>query len=98
MATCGHSFCRLCAVEYLEGAAAGTAATCPSCASPLTINLAVGGEAPPQSTPAGKSAPGRRGHGQGRGSKYASGILSRIDLPNFQSSTKIEALREEIQR
>lgn len=90
---CGHAFCRLCAVEYLEGAGNGAATACPTCAAPLTINLA----APSTAAAAGATAataviPKRRS----AGGPAANSILSRIDLANFQSSTKIEALREEL--
>eukprot|EP00850_Spirogloea_muscicola_P001122 SM000004S14992 [mRNA] locus=s4:637588:643739:- [translate_table: standard] len=100
---CDHPFCRTCLQEYVSaaggsaetaGAAAGPPAVlaapqCPTCQKPLTVDLA---------SPSGASAeyansPAKAGGGYGRRAKS---ILARIDLSKYQSSTKIEALREEI--
>ncbi len=92
-AACGHAFCRLCAVEYLEGAGSGAAATCPTCTAPLTINLAA-----PTTTAAAAVAVAPKPARRAPGGPAANSILSRIDTSNFQSSTKIEALREELDK
>lgn len=89
VASCSHAFCRLCASEYLESSE-GPAA-CPRCAKRLTLVLAgaagAGPGAPTAVAAAGAAAAARKGS-----------ILNRIDLNRFQSSTKIEALREEVYR
>jgi len=161
-AACGHSFCRLCVIEYLvlaaagagedvevgvaartegeiaggalggggSGAGGGLRCTCPTCNAPLTVNLSSGG--PTTRTTATTAAidnynnrntattnnNNRQQHQQEKKSKLAlpsfrtsgstnflaaarippNSILSRIDLSNFQSSTKIEALREELSK
>lgn len=38
-AGCGHTFCRGCIREFMDGAAAEGAATCPTCSRPLTVAL-----------------------------------------------------------
>jgi DNA repair protein RAD16 len=82
-AACGHALCRACAEELLAG---GAAAACPACAAPLTLAL----DASPSAAAPAPSTPAPRRAGRG--------ILSRLDLARFQSSTKIEALREELAR
>eukprot|EP00898_Chlorokybus_atmophyticus_P001429 jgi/Chlat1/2287/Chrsp17S02793 len=81
---CKHSFCRACILEYAAAAGSGAAAKCPSCSKSLTVDLN------------GNAAPAPKEASSGR---YRKSILSRVgDLSRFQSSTKIEALREEIVR
>eukprot|EP00252_Welwitschia_mirabilis_P009544 TRINITY_DN2218_c0_g1_i3.p1 TRINITY_DN2218_c0_g1~~TRINITY_DN2218_c0_g1_i3.p1 ORF type:complete len:916 (-),score=200.01 TRINITY_DN2218_c0_g1_i3:671-3418(-) len=77
-ASCGHTFCRVCIEEHTANS---MQASCPSCSTPLTIDLT--GRTKTQSPDIMKKAMG-------------SSILNRIDLENFQTSTKIDALREEI--
>ncbi|CAG9463875.1 unnamed protein product [Pedinophyceae sp. YPF-701] len=86
-AECGHSFCRLCVGEYLESL--DDRALCPkdTCGKPLTVNLGIGADASPGKQPAPPPVLSKR--------KQKS-IINRIDKSNFRSSTKIEALREEI--
>ena len=92
-ADCGHSFCRLCAVEFLEGAAApDVLCVCPTCEAPLTINLSSAGGATTKTTTTTTK------NSSSTFSRGTNSILSRIDLSNFQSSTKIEALREELHK
>lgn len=110
-AACGHIFCRICVVEFIGGALAGSVAACPSCSKSLTIDL--GHDTIPGVPSAGGSgmkqqAYGRKAAAVHRSTPTAGGgpaanvslhkqsILSRIDLSKFQSSTKIEALREEL--
>lgn len=59
----------------------GAAVACPTCAKPLSVDLAA-----PSAAPSTAPRP-TRGHRS---------ILHRIDLSRFQTSTKIEALREEL--
>lgn len=56
--------------------------TCPACSKPLSLDLAS-----PAATPGVRTSQYRK-----------NSILSRFDTAHFQSSTKIEALREEIHR
>ncbi|KAH9308577.1 hypothetical protein KI387_036488 [Taxus chinensis] len=80
-ATCGHTFCKGCIEEYISITGQPS---CPSCSEPLTIDLTRRKTANSQDT-ANKV----------KGYKRSS-ILNRINLDNFQTSTKIDALREEI--
>lgn len=104
--TCHHTFCRLCITEYmtdndglqvwlmqkmqnsefylsLAEAFFIAQVTCPVCQQPLSIALTENDKANT------KSASLQRGRHS---------ILKRIDLSKFQSSTKIEALCEELHR
>ena len=84
---CGHAFCRSCMADFMGAAQAGSraAAKCPDCGKKLSVDLS----APALSVatvakPTPSSGPRR------------SSILARIDTAAFVSSTKIEALREEL--
>ncbi|KAI8110856.1 hypothetical protein M9434_004430 [Picochlorum sp. BPE23] len=81
---CGHSFCRLCAIDLLGAAEEESSTTCPTCDAPLSIELHAHTV---EDNTTGKPARKR--------SSQAS-FLSRLDLKKFESSTKIEALREEL--
>ena len=87
IAACGHKFCRMCVIDFMESVQEGASTLCPTCDAPLTINLDTHNNALPVEEP-GPSRP----QNQRRNSSF----LSRINLEKFQSSTKIEALREEI--
>ncbi|CAK9259692.1 unnamed protein product [Sphagnum jensenii] len=80
---CCHTFCRLCIQEYIT-AAGEPAPQCPTCQKPLTVDFT-----------GTKSAEAKEKNAKDLGYKRTS-ILSRIDLDQFQTSTKIDALREEI--
>lgn len=101
---CGAGFCRTCVVEYIEGAgegAEGASVPCPSCRAPFSVDLQnqvvtdvvddgtldVGASASSSShVPSLKEL-----------SHVPSGsILRRINLANFATSTKIEALIQEL--
>ncbi|GAX83352.1 hypothetical protein CEUSTIGMA_g10777.t1 [Chlamydomonas eustigma] len=93
VSACGHSFCRACLVDYIESAV--RQAQCPTCKQALTVDLTGTGTAPQLAEGVVATAPVKitplrvpKRHC----------ILSRINLANFQTSTKIEALREEIHR
>lgn len=80
-ASCGHTFCRGCIEEYTSTSGQSS---CPSCSTPLTIDLT-----------------GRRNANKQENTNKIKGyrrssILSKINLDEFQTSTKIDALREEI--
>ena len=91
-AACGHTFCRVCVTEYLDNAVG--ACTCPTCERPLTIDLDAPAAAAAAASPA---KPGKGGGGADAPARARkSSILSRMDLGRFQSSTKLEALHEEM--
>ena len=85
-ARCGHVFCRECVSSYLETIAADAACLCPTCRATLSVDL--GGSS------GGGESSAATGRGGGGGGYSRKGILSRIELSKFQSSTKIEALME----
>ncbi len=76
---CCHTFCRLCIQEYVM-AAGEPAPQCPTCQKPLTVDFT-----------GTKSAEAKEKNAKDLGYKRTS-ILSRIDLDQFQTSTKIDAL------
>ena len=99
---CGHSFCRACLEEYVS--AGGQA--CPVCTQQLGEDFRAENAGGDQnavdsmedrlsdpSTADAYALPAVRRPGRRKNS-----ILSRIDPNRFESSTKIEALREEIHR
>ncbi|KAM3385352.1 hypothetical protein ACQJBY_009316 [Aegilops geniculata] len=78
--SCDHVFCKTCLMEY--SATLGNV-SCPSCSTPLTVDLTT--ENSRRKVPANLKG-GKR-----------SGILARLQsLADFKTSTKIDALREEI--
>ncbi|KAJ3705333.1 hypothetical protein LUZ61_009038 [Rhynchospora tenuis] len=79
--SCEHSFCKSCLIDY--GSSLGSP-SCPTCSTPLTVDLTTKNSGD-KSQKASK-VKGFRG----------SSILNRINLSNFKTSTKIEALKEEI--
>lgn len=98
---CGHDFCRECVKEYIESLPMGGAARCPVCSKPLTVELSKTAEmesgwsnetmtAASHTHPAVKSVDLSKFH------KHS--ILHRIaDIGSFQTSTKIEALMQELE-
>ena len=84
---CGHTFCRHCAAQYIETVAPGAPTLCPTCRAPFSIELRPAEDlAVSECVPCASAAPARARRG----------ILAKLDLPRFQSSTKIEALLEEL--
>ncbi|PIA28802.1 hypothetical protein AQUCO_06600014v1 [Aquilegia coerulea] len=79
--SCEHAFCKACLTDY---AAALGEALCPSCSKPLTADFTAEMNPGDQSTRT--TIKGYR----------CSSIMNRIDLTEFQTSSKIDALREEI--
>ncbi|WFD02749.1 DNA repair protein rad16 [Malassezia obtusa] len=92
LSRCHHVFCRACIRQYLESLEGDPDETaqrfdvtpdCPYCHAVLSIDLEQPTLEPPQ--PA-----------QVHGEAQRQGILSRLDLARWRSSTKIEALVEEL--
>nr|GMC88267.1 DNA repair protein RAD16-like [Ipomoea batatas] len=79
--SCAHTFCRTCLEEFSSSMAK---VSCPTCSKPLTTGLLNG---------SGNRDSKNRTTIKGF---RASSILNRIVLDEFQTSTKIDALREEI--
>ncbi|GJN32434.1 hypothetical protein PR202_gb20943 [Eleusine coracana subsp. coracana] len=78
--SCDHAFCKTCLMDY--SATLGNV-LCPSCSQPLTVDLTT-------------TNSGERVTPNVKGRKR-SGILSRLaSLADFKTSTKIDALREEV--
>lgn len=78
--SCSHVFCKACMLDY--SASLGNL-TCPSCSKPLTVDLTTKNNGEKNCKTAIK---GYRN----------SGILNRLRIADFKTSTKIDALREEI--
>lgn len=96
-AKCGHEFCRECVKEYIESLPAGGEATCPTCSKPLTVDLS-----PPVETDLGnignEASNCRSPKAVNLSSFHRNSLLHRIsDIHAFQSSTKIEALMQELE-
>lgn len=98
---CGAGFCRSCVVEYIQGAG-GESTICPSCENPFSVDL---NQASCDSLDDGtldivsssSSGPDSRVPSLKELSHVPSGsILRRINLVEFATSTKIEALVEEL--
>ncbi|KAJ1018900.1 hypothetical protein NDA16_004703 [Ustilago loliicola] len=84
MSRCKHIFCRECVRQYLDSEIVpGMVPDCPYCHATLSIDLEAEPLEPPQSS--------IRMNGSGR-----QGILTRLDMDKWRSSTKIEALVEEL--
>ncbi|XP_073158028.1 DNA repair protein RAD16 [Henckelia pumila] len=78
--SCAHVFCKSCLIDF---AASMEHNSCPSCSKPLTVDFTIKKDAREQNR---TTIEGFR----------RSSILNRIKLDDFQTSTKIDALREEI--
>ncbi|CAI9787751.1 unnamed protein product [Fraxinus pennsylvanica] len=79
--SCSHVFCKSCLIDY---SASKGQASCPLCSKPLTVDFT-----------ANKDCKEQNARTTIRGFRPSS-ILNRIQLNDFQTSTKIDALREEI--
>ncbi|XP_015081738.1 DNA repair protein RAD16-like [Solanum pennellii] len=79
--SCMHVFCKTCLIDF---AASARQVPCPLCSELLTIDFTVNTDKVDQNSK--QTLKGFR----------SSSILNRIQLDDFQSSTKIDALREEI--
>lgn len=81
---CKHIFCREDARQFLDANPEGTTPLCPACFRPLNLDL----EQPTMVTPPPT--------GGGTGSRRS--LVTQIDMSTWRSSTKIEALVEELSR
>ncbi|KAG5192746.1 P-loop containing nucleoside triphosphate hydrolase protein [Tribonema minus] len=86
-AECGHPFCRSCVVDLMTTAMEGVAMECPTCSKPLTVDL--------------NADEGGRSKGKAVGTLrmrnvQKKSIINKIDLAKFQTSTKLEALMQEL--
>ncbi|XP_010484700.1 PREDICTED: DNA repair protein RAD16-like isoform X2 [Camelina sativa] len=79
--SCAHVFCKACLIGFSTSLGK---VTCPTCSKLLTVDWTTKADTEPQASKT--TLKGFR----------ASSILNRIKLNDFQTSTKIEALREEI--
>ncbi|KAL7000078.1 hypothetical protein U1Q18_001228 [Sarracenia purpurea var. burkii] len=79
--SCAHIFCKSCLIDFSSSMGQ---VSCPSCAKPLTVDFSTNVDRGEQ-----KTKPTIKGF-------RSSSILNRIHLDDFQTSTKIDALREEI--
>jgi DNA repair protein RAD16 len=99
LSKCKHIFCRSCAVSFVssvtendndsENSKKSTGSSCPHCFKPLTIDLEQDTYVPPQSEENTTAS-------TKKDQKKKLSILDKIDLENWRSSTKIEALLEEL--
>ncbi|KAL8239398.1 hypothetical protein R6Q59_015965 [Mikania micrantha] len=80
--SCEHLFCKSCLIEF--SASYGQPA-CPTCSKPLTVDFSANNHDHEVQKPKSSF----------KGFKSSS-IINRIRLENFQTSTKIDALKEEI--
>ncbi|GAV73777.1 SNF2_N domain-containing protein/Helicase_C domain-containing protein/zf-C3HC4_2 domain-containing protein [Cephalotus follicularis] len=78
--SCSHVFCKACLIDF--SASLGQV-SCPSCSQLLTVDLTTNANTGDQAKTTIKGF-------------KSSSILNRVRLDDFQTSTKIEALREEI--
>ncbi|GAB2274904.1 hypothetical protein Dimus_009674 [Dionaea muscipula] len=78
--SCSHVFCKACLIDYSSTLGE---VSCPSCSKPLTADFTSNSSS---GDPKSKTLKGFK----------PSSILNRVQLNDFQTSTKIEALREEI--
>lgn len=99
VAKCGHEFCRECVKEFIESLPAGAEATCPTCLKPLTVDLSPPvQEVKPLSNEETSTPSSRSPKAVNLSSFHRNSILHRIsDVHAFQSSTKIEALMQELE-
>jgi DNA repair protein RAD16 len=94
---CDHWFCRACIMDYLGTVSSAALANssglcCPDCNQPLTLFLADNNNADDQLSSNFTNSIWNESK------RRRKGILDKIDLRNFQSSTKTEALMEELYR
>jgi len=91
LAQCGHCFCEPCVLEYLnvlQSESATDSAVCPQCEKPLSVEL----EKPRDSATLPDNGLSIWDSSKSRKKSF----LSKIKLDSFQSSTKLEALMQEL--
>lgn len=103
VAKCGHEFCRECVKEFIESLPIGAEATCPACSQLLTVELEPKVQelmdTIHEQDDSPKSGATKKQSQQVDLSQYhKTSILHRIsDMQSFQTSTKIEALMQELE-
>ena len=102
IAKCGHEFCRECVKEYIESLPSGGEATCPTCTKALTVDLSMpvedAGPVDTSAEVANLSSSNRSCKSVKLSSFHRNSILHRLsDVNAFQSSTKVEALMQELE-
>ncbi|CAI5746657.1 unnamed protein product [Peronospora destructor] len=100
IAKCGHQFCRECVKEYIESLPRGGEAICPTCSKPLTVDFSLVAETEiiEASQEIATRPSSRSPKAVNLSSFHRHSILHRIsDIHSFQSSTKIEALMQELE-
>jgi DNA repair protein RAD16 len=96
---CGHPFCRQCMREYIETLSEEAVSQCPTCHQPLSVDLhaaSVSSLSAAGAYETAASSDAAVGGGMAAAGNARRGLLSRLDLSKFRSSTKIEALMEEL--
>lgn len=96
---CGHSFCRECVTEFITSLPVGGTADCPTCSKPLTVDLAPKPQPVDEELqPTDKKSPRPSQVTRLLSTFHKNSILHRIsDVQSFQTSTKIEALMQELE-
>lgn len=97
---CGHSFCRECVTEFIASLPVGGKAVCPTCSKPLTVDLAPTTVSVDEELQRSDMKIPRPSQVNTRllSSFHKNSILHRIsDVQSFQTSTKIEALMQELE-
>uniref|UniRef100_M4BU92 Uncharacterized protein n=1 Tax=Hyaloperonospora arabidopsidis (strain Emoy2) TaxID=559515 RepID=M4BU92_HYAAE len=102
IAKCGHEFCRECVKEYIESLPSGGQATCPTCTKALTVDLSMpvedAGLDDTSTEIVNLSSSNRPTTSVKLSSFHRNSILHRLsDINTFQSSTKVEALMQELE-
>lgn len=100
VAKCSHEFCRECVKEFIESLPVGGDVTCPACSKPLTVDLSppVEAELASASIEAASASNNRSPRAVNLTRFHRNSILHRVsDIHAFQSSTKIEALMQELE-
>ncbi|KAI9137496.1 SNF2 family N-terminal domain-containing protein [Paraphysoderma sedebokerense] len=82
MSKCKHTFCREDITQYIQSSLSASEPSCPVCFTKLSIDLTQPEIVPPSSSDAPSVLP--------------KSIVNRIDMSKWRSSTKIEALVEEL--
>lgn len=104
-AKCKHEFCRECVKEFIESLPVGAEATCPSCSKLLTVDLELkvpdieddAGEIHSEESPKTEAKKSQRA-AVDLTRFHKTSIMHRIsDMHAFQTSTKIEALMQELE-
>mmetsp|Transcript_9469 Transcript_9469/g.11786 ORF Transcript_9469/g.11786 Transcript_9469/m.11786 type:complete len:1115 (+) Transcript_9469:115-3459(+) len=92
--SCKHSFCFSCIENMMQSAMESADALCPVCEEPLTISLT---ECTQEEKEEGNKLQQKQPAKTPKGPKiHRKSILNKINLSSFQTSTKMEALMQEL--